>query len=751
MLRRGALAFVAAILVVQPEMASTRQSEAALGTFRRIRGQVVVDEASSLPLKRVKIALTASGATASPAFTDEEGRFEIAVPRTGFTLTLTKPGYAPLGVPAASLRDDDPVLRLARGAAVTGRVVDRYGDPIFARVRLRRVGDTANASGTPAEWIADADDLGEFRAGGLPAGRYEVSAQPVNSPSGSQFGIPTTLSLRAGQEEYTSLVYPEEVPSGRLESSRASVIEAGGAIRGIVIGPDGRAVGGAFVAMLRDGDGARETSTDAQGTFEFVGLPSGTYRVTAGKWGTALSMRDRGMVVSIRERQRIDSFHIVMQRLLAVMGSVLDEYGEPVEGLLVQVARLRPVAGRSMLEMGGGSDNLPRRTDDRGRFRVSGVPPGDCFVVVSEVPPQLGGTSPENSLRVYYPGTPSIREALPVRVTAGQDSLGVNITYAPAAGARVQGYAFDSAGNALSFPVALMESFRSGGPMMARREAAVRADGAFTFQNVPPGDYVIQGVLRPSPGRSNEFAVVHISVSGADVPPVTLRTSRGTNVRGWVILEGDRSNVSFRQFRVGVAPSDLDYSPIGLDLSGSEVGDNGTFALQANGPARISSRATPQGWWLKSAVIEGLDVSESPYSFTASGSGPLDLVVVFSDGVSEIMGRVTNVRRDVPPSAAILVFPVDQSRWYLASRYLKLARVGLDQPADGGSMPSGTFRLRAVPPGDYWIIAVDRFDIETEWQVPEVLAAFAPLAQRITVPERQVIVRDLQLVERARP
>jgi len=502
---------------------------------------------------------------------------------------------------------------------------------------------------------------------------------------------------------------------------------------------------------MKDAEGARETSTDAEGKYEFAGLPPGTYRLTAGKWGTALSMRERGMEVSIRERQLLDSVHIALHRLPAVVGSVLDEHGEPVEGLLVQVARLRPVAGRSMLEMGGGPSNLPRQTDDRGRFRVSSVPPGDCFVVVSEVPRQLGGTSPDSSLRVYYPGTASIREALPVHVTAGQDTLAVNIRYAPAAGARVQGYAFDSAGNALSFPVTLMESFRSGGPMMARREAAVRADGAFTFLNVPPGDYVIQGVRRTGPGVSNEAAVVHVSVAGVDVPPVTLRTSRGTTIRGRVVLEGDRSNVSFRQFRVGVAPSDLDYSPIGLDLSGSEVGDNGTFELHANGPARISSRATPQGWWLKSAVIGGLEVSESPYAFPASGSESLDLMVVFSDGVSEISGRATNGRGDVPQSAAVLLFPVDQSRWYLASRYLKLARIGPDQPAGTGSMPPGTFRLRVVPPGDYWIIAVDRFDIETEWQVPEVLAALAPRAQRITVPERQVIVRDLQLVERPRP
>jgi hypothetical protein len=55
--------------------------------------------------------------------------------------------------------------------------------------------------------------------------------------------------------------------------------------------------------------------------------------------------------------------------------------------------------------------------------------------------------------------------------------------------------------------------------------------------------------------------------------------------------------------------------------------------------------------------------------------------------------------------------------------------------------------VSALPPGDYWIVAVDRLELG-EMQNPEVLEALARAAQRVTLYERQRLVRDLPLVQR---
>jgi protocatechuate 3,4-dioxygenase beta subunit len=730
--------------------------------FRTIRGQVVSDDDAAIPLRRVKIVLAGVAAVATPAYTDGEGRFEIAVPQSAnYTLTLTKAGFAPLEVAGAQLTAAAPRLRLVRGAAITGRVHDQYGDPILTTVHARRIADETGRPTPAVERFTESDDLGEYRIGSLPGGRYEIIVQPINqrlpvpgtAPSG---GSPITVQLRAGQEEALVVRYdglPLD-PRGRVIGGAAgAVVENGGLVRGRVVGPDGRAIGGAFVMLTVGGMGAREETTDAEGRYEFKGLPAGRYRIAAAKSGTSFTMQNRNIEIEVSERQVLDSFHIQMLRPSAVAGSVLDEYGDPVEGLMVEVARGMRGGGRAILQTQGFINRPPPRTDDRGRFRISSVPPGDYYVIAGEAPRVVGDTAtgPESSLRIYYPGTPAIADALTVGVVAGQDTFAVNIGYAPSAGTRVYGYAFDADGRPLTFPVTLMDSFRSGNPVMVRREALVRADGAFTFQNVPPGDYVVQGVLRPSPGRSSEFAVEHVSVGGPEVAPITLRTARGTAVRGRVILEGNTNNVTFDMFGVSVYPSDLDYAPIGLDLSGSGVGKEGTFELRAHGPMRVTPQATAAGWWMKSATIGAIDVADQPYTFAANGETPVDVVVVFSDGPAEVSGRVIDARGATPREWSVLMFPVDQSRWYLSSRYIKLARPGVRPPGDPRADAGGTFRIPPMPPGEYWIVAVDRFDVATEWQDPDVLRTLASAAERISLTDRQKAVRDLRLVERPRP
>jgi hypothetical protein len=747
-MRRVALVAIVVVLT-SPALttrADQRGSAEAVGPFRTIRGRTVVDDASAALLRNVRVVVSGSNVVSSPTYSDEQGRFEAVVfAAAPYVLTFTKAGFARQELRESASSPGELQIRLVRGAAVTGRVVDQFGDPLFARVRVRRVADEGGRRVAANESIADADDLGEFRAGSLPAGRYEVRVDPINPPlpgagmAASSARDPVVVQVRAGEEVAINLVEPTQPMDPRgivIGSSRTPIVENGGVIRGLVVGPDGRSVGGAFITLTVGVEGARDTATDAEGRYEFAGLPAGTYRINAVKRGTSLGVADRNREVTIGERQIRDSINIRMERASAVIGSVVDDYGDPLEGLTVEFWRSRRVGGRSVLQ-GNPGGVLPRRTDDRGRYRLFGVSPGDYFVAAGEEPRVTRGIAegPDNSLRVYYPGTSVIAEAMTVKILPGQDTLGVHISYAPPIGARVYGSAFDATGQPLKFPVTLMESSRSGVPMLAQRTALVSQDGTFAFLNVAPGEYVIQGVVRPSPGRSSEFGVAFVSV-GADAPPVTLRTSRGTTVRGRVVLEGNTSDVQFDSFGVGASPSDLDYNPIGVDLSGSGVRDDGTFELRLQGPMRITSTVAPQGWWLKSAMVGGLDVADQPYMF--SGNEPVEMTVVFSHATAEILGRVLDDRGQAARDYWMLAFPTDSGRWHLASRYIKLGRPNAD----------GAFHIVGLPPGDYWVVAVNRFEVAQEWQDPELLAMLVRSAQRISLAERQRIVRELPLVRR---
>ena len=118
------------------------------------------------------------GAAVAETFTDLEGRFQIALPASGsFTLRFSKAGFAELSLASARIPPAGAIdIRLGRGAAIVGRVVDDSGAPVTdVAVRVRTA--AAGAIGVPVNVATQTDDQGEFRVGSLPAGGYEVAVQ----------------------------------------------------------------------------------------------------------------------------------------------------------------------------------------------------------------------------------------------------------------------------------------------------------------------------------------------------------------------------------------------------------------------------------------------------------------------------------------------------------------------------------------------------------------------------------------------
>jgi protocatechuate 3,4-dioxygenase beta subunit len=76
-----------------------------------------------------------------------------------------------------------------------------------------------------------------------------------------------------------------------------------------------------------------------------------------GQTGGAANRR----VVQVREGQQVSGVDVTLLPPAAIAGRVRDEWGEPVEGLTVRALRTGVVAGR---------------TDDRGLYRLHGLPPG---------------------------------------------------------------------------------------------------------------------------------------------------------------------------------------------------------------------------------------------------------------------------------------------------------------------------------------------------------------------------------------
>jgi hypothetical protein len=318
-------------------------------------------------------------------------------------------------------------------------------------------------------------------------------------------------------------------------------------------------------------------------------------------------------------------------------------------------------------------------------------------------------------------------------VAAGPPATGADLTFDPAPTFRISGYALDSEGEPVSWPVALRASGRGGAVVTPPQSAPVDAEGAFEFTHVPPGQYVMQAFQLA--GR--ELALGYVEVTDGDVGPVRLTAAQPSSISGRIIVKGGPPDAAVTNVRIDVLPADPDYLsqnavPRPWVFSGPR---GGTFELGGLfGPLRFVTAATPAGWWLESVNIGGINAADEPVTFAGPGDSRAGVEVVLSNNGAEISGRVVDDRNDPIGTFVAVAFPVDRERWYTGSRYVKSA------PPDAESR----FRLQPLPPGDYWVAAVDTLP-EAALQDIDWLTKLSTLARRVTISAGQRLVADVPL------
>ena len=168
--------------------------------------------------------------------------------------------------------------------------------------------------------------------------------------------------------------------------AREIVPKATASIRGHVTRDDGRPLARAFVQLVNDDTNTRPlaaATTDEAGAYKLDRLLPGRYRVSAWKAGYAVlefNQRrpfERGDVIFLDAGEQRDRVDIALVRHGAVEGRVVDENGDPVDGVSVTALQIRFKDGRRRLVTPPGV--VPRRTNELGRYRVYGLPPGDYF------------------------------------------------------------------------------------------------------------------------------------------------------------------------------------------------------------------------------------------------------------------------------------------------------------------------------------------------------------------------------------
>jgi hypothetical protein len=184
---------------------------------------VVVDQVSGAPLERVHVSLYGGDPQRRPdliygAMSDKIGHFSISGMTSGrYVFVLKRSGYMQSppaegsGTTSLLLKAGQAItdlkLEMAPSAMVSGRVVDRYGDPVqyteIQLVPLQRAPEAFEGGGTT-------DERGEFRIVTGP-GKFYVLARP-NHFGGGMIEIRTDGSSEAS---YSPTYYPDSATKDR--------------------------------------------------------------------------------------------------------------------------------------------------------------------------------------------------------------------------------------------------------------------------------------------------------------------------------------------------------------------------------------------------------------------------------------------------------------------------------------------------------------------------------------------------------
>jgi protocatechuate 3,4-dioxygenase beta subunit len=560
----------------------------------------------------------------------------------------------------------------------------------------------------------------------------------------------------------------------------------------VVDAASGKPVAGATVtisgsAIARSGPwgpdlkgGAPQILTAGDGRFVFTHLPGGTFSVTVRKTGYVVGgygrrrpggpMRD----VDLSGAHTSSDISIPIWKTAAISGTLTDESGEAIVAAQLMLWRATIVSGTRRFVASG-----QVLTDDRGLYRFGNLVPGDYIVGASApristragakptavflrgnwvfVPqpstavqigdaiypvgrPSIVPPSPTDGHLMVYPTTfhPSTRspgEATVITLASGEERSAVDLQVEPVPAARVTGTLIGSDGPVGGASVQLrgkgLDAAAPGDDLVTVTDD----QGRFVFPGVPTGDYTLSARHQASPATRLSWIDMPISVGG-DLDDLVGVLRPGIRIAGRLEYQGAAPPPRQPSGAFQPAPFVLDAAD-GSETTRLNSAASGAagFVLEGftSGKYVVRVPPSPQGWMFKSAVIKGVDVSETPFELTADVT---DLVITFTDQWSGLGGTVHDANGNPDGSATVVVFPTNVESW---RNYGPVPR-RLKSTAPNAQ---GEFGISSLPPGDYYAVAIPE-DQSDDWRDPKTLDALARIATTVTIAEGEHRMIDLR-------
>jgi hypothetical protein len=577
-------------------------------------------------------------------------------------------------------------------------------------------------------------------------------------------------------------------------------------VRGRAVYDDtSRPVRRARVMLIKD-DGARggySALTDARGDFQIAGVSAGTYYAYVDVTGVLspvgfVGIDERpaasgppglGEGRKYFDRVEVDgkqdvSLTVHARRGASISGRVSYADGDPGVNVSVNLMRRAPDGSLLKILTGGSADSISGlRTDDRGMFRLTGLPLGEYVVGVAEsvnhgaqgssddmaddMPAALRGMFGQQFLMTFYPSATKSKDATAVKVEVGEERADVDITIPERALRTISGVVRSRRGGrpvprarvfitrrddpvAAPLPMAaLLDDFEfaqngTTADAEGRWQLLEIPDGAYTINVKPPKEYEdapevvanaydgnsnMSGNLNANapgyspPRRKRGYAPTHrdLEVSG-DVSEFIVELADGARITGTISVEG---GPALRYAYISVTRV-VDGVPMQDGAAMSSAYSEGTRFNVEGLPAgqyfiQPSIGGSESALYLKSISWNGKNLLREPLNL-AEGAAAEGVRIVFAGNPAklDVTARVAGTKR---PAADVLVslVPADLSAWSPHSH-----------PFLCMTIVTGVCTVTA-PPGEYRVVAMRRPSMPNGFE--QEVRRRAAAAPRVTLRE----------------
>jgi len=453
-----------------------------------------------------------------------------------------------------------------------------------------------------------------------------------------------------------------------LTMARAQPKEASpprtGSISGHVL-IDNKAAANVEVAALNfDGVNRRipaaQARTDSEGYYHLTGLAASNYQVAsftpsmvAAENGTQSAYNLPYFAVSknvlLAPGEDVTEIDLKLARGGVITGRITDADDKPIVEERVSI--------QFVSENGQPAPRFPAQfgsltmTDDRGIYRIYGLPSGRYRVSVGQPASGVVTSNGGFYLLTYYPDAPDLTRASLIDVIAGAEVSNIDIKIKGRAETRsIAGRVVDAEnGLPLSGMRVGLQIVRdqSQGGYATSASAMTTADGVFTISGVSTGRYGVY--VQTEDGRSDFYSdPVIVNVGEEDVSGVQIKAMRGVNISGTIVPENMELKELLRQLpRLRVSANvwsgtEGRITPSTLHSTGNSlVRPDGSFTITGLRPGRAwlsidsrepGSRPSAVGPSLLKITAGGVGVTQGFDIDRESVSG-VQLLVAYGSGV----------------------------------------------------------------------------------------------------------------------